>query len=373
MAEDTTTTDINQPEQPEPHDTQADDAAFAAAFDADESPAAPARREPEPDREPDRTAEPATGEQETDEPDPAHRDETAPEQQADDVQAQPATQQEQQAAEDSKALTIEQKAHGYDSMLGRLEAERARRREIEDRLARLEKPQQPARQQQPVPPTAAATAPREISPKDLPEDMVEGVKEFGKKYPQYAAVARQDSPDGARIRDLISNWSPDIAAMHAENLSLRSEMSASVAQVQQRLTAQSVSTHNEQILQRSPDLAAVATVVDGKIVPVAEKQQAYTEYFNGLSSWLDEQPYKVASRYKQVLSPGNGGTAAQVAEVLQAYHDSHNPGASAPTHPTADTRALDAAAAVPSTPARVKPARVAKRGFDAGWDEAPDD
>ena len=130
----------------------------------------------------------------------------------------PAPDDDDGAAEEGKGkkksnkeeLSLEQRAHGYDSMLGRLEKERAEKARLEEELEALRSQASPS----PVTDTAKDDKAQPEGDKttfEIPEELKEDLGTIEKEEdPQLAALFREDSKDGARLRHVLEDFGTDM-------------------------------------------------------------------------------------------------------------------------------------------------------------------
>lgn len=247
-------------------------------------------------------------------------------------------------AADLEELT--RKAHGYDSMLGRLEAERAQRKALEAQLAQMRAPA----------PQPAAPASVEV-----PESIRAEMEELRQRDPRFAALALEDSAEGRRIRKGLEEYGVEYAADRADTVLLRREVDARLNAVQE--SAQSVSRESAMqafysaVGSRHADWVALATD--------PARASEHERYMAGVRAWAEGLSYSEGARMFQII---DRGTPAEVSWLLDRYKEFTTAGGSAPARSGAED-----ARAVPSRPGQPPSARRAsKDDFDAGWDEAPE-
>lgn len=236
---------------------------------------------------------------------------------------------------------LKRRAHGYDSMLGRLEQERSRVRSLEQQLEALKRQQQ-TMQQQPGPGTQPA---RDQQAKaDIPEDLREDVESFKAKFPSYAAMIEDSGDVGGHLRSLLADYGPEVAAIQARTFDLENRLTGSLQQVQQQATTSMAVAHQERILADNADLAEVASVgTDGSLRPAPGREQQFQEYFVGLENWIASRPYAEATRWMRIKE---SGTSAQVSELLKQYRESKQQPAQQPSdHQSSAARQARARAA----------------------------
>lgn len=268
-----------------------------AAPDADEPDAVPAGQDNQDPAEP-------TG------------DEPAPDSDEDPGQGDPDAPAGSDAPDGEAGIDLEElkkRAHGYDSMLGRLEQERNKVKSLEQQLASM---QQPPAQQSPAPAQDEGSAPS-ATLSDIPEDIREDVEAFQKSYPGYARMITDGGEVGKSLRHLLMDYGPEVAAIQARSVDLENRLMGSLQNVQQQTARVQALSHQERILSDNNDLAQVAEIGDnGQFRPMPGKEQQFREFFTGLNEWVQSRPYAEATRWLDIQKQG---TPAQVGELLNAY------------------------------------------------------
>lgn len=244
---------------------------------------------------------------------------------------------------------LRKKAHGYDSMFGRLESVRAENKALKERLAQLERAVA-------APPSQAA--PAEQPAVAVPEDIREDLEALTKRDPRLAALALEDSQDGARLRKALADYGVDYAEERADVVRLRRELDSKVAAVesttQQAVRTNAVQTFYATIGAKHPDWVSLATD--------PQRSHEHEQYMHAVRAWAEAKPYAEGARLFAIM---NQGTPTEVIELLDRYKSE--------TRTSTQTRrsGADDALAVPSRSAP-PPAgtRVGKDDFDAAFAEA---
>ena len=316
-----------------------DDGGFGSAFEDD----APVADDPSDGDAPAQTADADNAEGQ---PAAATNDEFSEEDSA-DADA-PAPNQAPQEGDDE----LRKKAHGYDSMLGRLQKEREERKRLEERLAQLEQAAtRPASAQQQKPTTTAA----------IPDEIKEDFEELSKENPRIAALLAEDTPDAKRLRSALAEYGREYVEEKAEMLLTRRELEAKIATVEshQRLTAQEQAQRAffSEIGSKHPDFVAIYGTPE------------HQTYMAGVTQWAEDKPYSEAVKLFNVIE---NGTPAQIVALLDQYKsETQQGGQPVRQQPQRDPRAA-AAAAVPARPSPMPRESGPKDSFDAGWDMVPD-
>ena len=324
-----------------------DDGGFGAAFEDD----APA---PDEQSNGDAPAQPAAAE--NDEGQPAAND-NGDEFETED--AQPAPEQAPQGGEQAPAAgedeELRKKAHGYDSMLGRLQKEREERKRLEDRLAQLEQlaGRQAAQPQQAAPASTKAA--------EIPDEIKDDFDSLSKENPRVAALLTEDTPEAKRLRSALAEYGREYVEEKAEVLLTRRELEAKIATVEshQRLTAQEQAQRAffSEIGAKHPDFVAVYGTPE------------HQTYMAGVSTWVDSKPYSEAVKLVKVIEQG---TPAEIVALLDKYKSETQQGGQATRQQTQRDPRAAAAAAVPARPSPMPRQTGPKDSFDAGWDMVPD-
>lgn len=251
-------------------------------------------------------------------------------------------------------MSLEDKAHGYDSMFGRLEKERSEKEQLKFEIERLR-----SQAAQPSMAPAPVEEPKADVPEfELPEELQEDYSTIEKEDPQIAALFKEDSRDGKKLRKILSDYGPDVASIQAGAIQVSrnaGETSKSVVQsFEQKQAEQAVEDHLNHIYSALPDYKTLTT----DPARATESQQ----YHQALREWIGEQPHKEAVRYEYAIDQGS---PEQVVELLSAFNEAQNKGEKKPNVKDA----ANAAMTVPSKPAPMPKSKGAKDDFDAGWED----
>lgn len=290
---------------------------------------------------------------------------------------------------------LRRKAHGYDSMFGRLNKEREERKRLEARLARLEGGQTGERQTPPSgqtgPQQQAAGSAEESGRIEIPEEIRDDVTEFGRRYPDYSRLMEEDSERGQALRDLLQEYGPDIASVKAENMANQERIDGLEAERQQS----AVQAYWDRIGQEHPEVAeAFAQLEDDP-----SQAQAFVQ---ALNDWIETKPFREAQYLMEVRDGADAEAAAQMVSTFKSETgwSLEGPQESSPSPDSGsgskqqtgresrsesgpgnqagrkrkqkETSASDpaAAAAVPSRSTPPPQPRAGADDFDAAWEEA---
>lgn len=386
-------------------DQQAD-SGLDPSFEPDPSghPSGPDQSPPEgdPDKEApqDPQSQPATPDQES-----SHDQQSGQKQPQGDVSSSPDTSSQtesdqksssqQGAAKDDPAQLsaqelseLQRKARGYDSMLGRLQKEQRERQALEQRLAKLEgrspdqssAPGQQSSPEQNQEGTQAAKA-------DIPAELKDDLAEFQAKYADFASMIEENSDRGQTLRNLLSEYGPDMAAVKAESIMVQERLN----QQEQAKKEQEVQGYWQRIASDHQDVAQAFqlhfTQVDS--TPVQEFSQA-------LNEWIESKPKREADRLIEIRDGQDADAAVQLISEFkretgwgQSGWQGHEEPPAAPADPPQQNAVQDpnqqqaspsspggpqsdpdAAAAVPSRPSPPPVSRPSKDDFDGAWEEA---
>ncbi|MFA7188656.1 MAG: hypothetical protein WC117_01060 [Sphaerochaetaceae bacterium] len=266
--------------------------------------------------------------------------------------------------EDDDLEDLRKRAHGYDSMKGRLNKTQEQVRTLQERIDAMSS--QP-RQSAPVPPTPVAP---EQSPSIavIPDEIKDDVHAFQKSYPAYARMIEDGGAVGSSLRALVADYGPEVAAIKAQSIALESRMNASIQALQQGQTKTAIRSHSEKILESQKTLAEIATVGDdGILKPVTGKEAAYGSYFKGLDTWMRSLPFEEATHWMEVKK---SGSTHEVNQLLHAY-DSQSQAPSAKQPQGGQSRAAKAAAAgaIPNRGASLPKTSQAPDDFDGTFSQ----
>lgn len=317
-------------------------AAFVDAMQEDdgvqEPPAEAAPEDPTVDEPAPAEGDPASGDQAPADDQPAE----LPPANADDPA--PADVPPADAAPDDDIEQLKTKAHGYDSMFGRLDQVRRENDQLKQRLAQLE---QATRQQSQISQPQQQAQPQPAA--QIPEEIREEVGEFQRQYPQFANLVTDQGQEGQSLRKLLTEYGPEVAAIQADSVVTRHQLQQQVQQVQQSVqqdrASQLVEQKRSEVLGNHPELAAVADIgPDGSLYARQGKEQELQGYLQGVDSWIRSLPYGEAEGWMRVQQQGS---PAEVHQLLTAYHNRSNQQPAPRQDPNRSARAA-AAGAVPS-------------------------
>lgn len=214
---------------------------------------------------------------------------------------------------------------------------------------------------------------------EIPEDIKEEAEAFSKDYPDMAPLLRYPGREGEKLRKLLAEYGPDVAAIHGQGVMQQYRMHQTEQQMAHRLS------QAEQAAQHSREEALRQVETDRKQRHYAEignshpevqwmsdpqKKQNYAQFRHELDEWVMDRPLREAQYIQQVLAQG---TAPDVIKVLDLFKQS----GSAPQQQQPDRRneerdtMASAAAAVPGRRAAGPRPGGSSRGSDFGsaWDE----
>lgn len=223
----------------------------------------------------------------------------------------PPAQDQEDAPPSDDVDELRRKAHGYDSMLGRLERERREKQELEARLYALEHQTPPA-----------PAAPVELSD-DVRADM-DVIRGFD---PALADLVAEASPSGDRLRKALEKFGVETTMTMAET----ERLSRSVQQVTQmeqarsaQMQTQAMLHHYSTLFEAAPTVGALLTIDRNtlQLVPVPGREAEAEKYFSGLDAWVENLPYKQAVQVQQIRQ---SGSARDVAAVLKDYEQATMP------------------------------------------------
>ncbi|BDQ36307.1 hypothetical protein SYK_06670 [Pseudodesulfovibrio nedwellii] len=289
--------------------------------------------------------------------DDADDSDDAPEADAANADGELAPDQEGKAAE--KELSTEEKAHGYDSMFGRLEKERNEKAQLRDELEALRS--QPAAP--PVAPDPAPAVPVQQAASDfeVPDELKDDLAAVEKEDPQLAALFKEDTTDGKRLRGVLEDYGSDMALIQASTVQTARDAAAQVSEqgevINQTVQQSANEAHN----------AAVYAAVDGyeDLATNPDRALESQQYHQDLRTWVGEQPYATATEKFAVIEKG---TPAQVASLINEFNATRETQATPPVDEKTKA-AANAALAVDSKPGPLPKSKGSKDDFDAGWDE----
>lgn len=256
-----------------------------------------------------------------------------------------------------KDLSVEEKAHRHDSMLGRLKKEREEKEAALQELEEIKKSKAPGA---PAGPGTEATPPPAPAAKIEDENLAQLVDNFAAKHPDLAAMVREDSPDGKRLRKRLEDYGEELTLDAAENIALRRQMAskgeedkAAREQWAEDQKTAARNAHRAEIYRVHPDVAKIKA--DGKLNAVFDAE---------LTSWIEELPYQQGKKWAFISEHGD---ASQVIEMLNKFKEHL-----AAKKAAAESEA-DAAEGVPSQGApapKPKPGKADPNDYSGGMAEA---
>ncbi|OEU70159.1 MAG: hypothetical protein BA863_00935 [Desulfovibrio sp. S3730MH75] len=255
--------------------------------------------------------------------------------------------------DDSAELSLEKKAHGYDSMLGRLEKERTEKATLQTELETL-------RAQQIVTPVEdlapANQEQQEVGSFEIPEELQGDLDEIGKEDPQLVALFEEDSVEGKRLRAVLDDYGPDMAAIQAASLLAARQVGEQGQEIKSTVEKNETEAHVSQIYSEVPDYKDMTTNPN--------RAQESVEYHKHLREWVSEQPYNVAANHFNAIEQGS---PQEVAALLKEFNSAKGSASDPVSEKTRQD--ADAALAVQSKNTPLPKSKGSKDDFDAGFDE----
>lgn len=285
---------------------------------------------------------------------------------------QPADPQAAAAAEDTEppapggpgedpAAELQRKAHGYDSMKGRLE-------KAQRELAELRRQQVTAPAPDPAPAAPPVPQTRTAAEYGLSPEIQGDLDAIRHDSPELAALILEDSKDGVLLRRRLTEAGREsaedkaeaILARRAATIALEAARNAPVA-AERRATelAHSISIEQEweRLRERHPDFYEL------RMNPARAADNAV--FVGKIDEWISAKPYRDAAPLAAIRA---NGTPTEIAGLLDQYKQetSGSGGGGAPEKPTAARRD----AAIHAVPSRAAPLRDTppKDDFDAGFE-----
>lgn len=205
-----------------------------------------------------------------------------------------------------------------------------------------------------VPARPEPEAPKSIA--EVPEHIQDELEVLRKLNPDAAALALEDSAEGAAIRARLENYGADIASDKAEAVIFqrKQQEEATSARVQQEIAAvQAHNRHFSSVLQKDhPDLFSLTS-------DPARRAEA-AKFMQDVNEWIAAKPYAEAQPLMQIATGGRD--PVQVSALISQFkRERGERGGQVVKDPTA-------ALAVPGRGAPVAPSGIGdKDDFDAGW------
>lgn len=320
---------------------------------------------------------------------------------------EPSGQQGADGATDAELEALKKQAHGYDSMKGRLDREQEElrrkaeqyeqvkaelrrtqeeRRRMDEELARMQgarpAPQQEghgARQNQPGQPGHQGQTAAPLPMAEIPEEIKEEADAFAKDYPDLTPLLRYPGREGEKLRKLLSEYGPDVAAIHGQAVMAQYQLAQSERKMSERLSQAEMAAQQarqEALQQIEQDRKTKHYAEIGSRHPEVQwiadpnRKQDYAAFRKQLDDWVMDRPYREAQHIQHVLAQG---TAPEVVALLDTFKQSLKPAQAANGNGAEDrARLAQAAAAVPTRPGVPKPGNAPppRDDFSAAWQEA---
>lgn len=207
-------------------------------------------------------------------------------------------------------------------------------------------------------PTSREPASSAVKTVEAPEGIADELETLKKLNPAAAALALEDSPEGASIRARLEQYGAELAQDRAERVLWQREQDQQREQAEIHRMTQAREAHNAAFmstLQRDhPDYMAMLN-------DPARRAEA-AQYQQDVFGWIASKPYSEAAQLMEIARSGRD--PAQVSALLTQFKSERG---EKPKRPD-PTGAL----AVPGRGAPVAPAGVGdKDNFDAGWNLNP--
>lgn len=256
---------------------------------------------------------------------------------------------------------LQRRAHGYDSMKGRLEKAQKELAELRRQLATAPAPD-------PAPAAPPAPQTRTAAEYGLSPEIQSDLDAIRHDNPELAALILEDSKDGVLLRRRLTEMGREsaedkaeaILARRAATIALEAARNAPVA-AERRATelAHSISIEQEweRLRERHPDFYEL------RMNPARAADNA--AFVGKVDAWINAKPYGEAAPLAAIRA---NGTPTEIAGLLDQYKQetSGNGGGGAPERASATRRE----AAIHAVPSRTAPVRDTppKDDFDAGFD-----
>lgn len=200
--------------------------------------------------------------------------------------------------------------------------------------------------------------PAPVKTVEVPAEIADELETLKTLNPQAAALALEDTPEGASVRARLEQYGAEIAQDRAEQVLYQRQQAQAQREVEAARFEQARDAHNAAFKARierdHPEYAAMLTD-PGRKAEAAKYQQ---DVFH----WIAAKPYAEAAELMRIARQGRD--PAQVSALLTRFERERRNGRNQPD-PTG-------ALAVPGRGAPVAPAGVGdKDDFDAGWNANP--
>ncbi len=244
--------------------------------------------------------------------------------------------------------TLKKKAHGYESMLGRLQREQEERRKLEQRLAQIEAGRQHPADQGQARPQPPAQGGQGVT--DIPPEIKEDVALFEKDFPEYSKLIHESGPDGERLRKRLKDVGPEVTAAMAEGISARRIADERFARLEQDKIQERAAVERQQAADYQDRLLGEVPREYAELRTSEEKAAELEKYHRDLREWVENKPYREARQlewtFKECKDPRTVAAALkQFQNETRYFGEPEKPD----TRPRKETvQAAAQAAAVPS-------------------------
>jgi hypothetical protein len=301
---------------------------------------------------------------------------------------------------------LRKKAHGYQSMLGRLQAEQRARKAEREELARMRDEMarmrghapapganqgyqgqqpvqgQPQQQGQQQAHQQAQQAREPLPMAEISDDIKDEAENFTKDYPDLVPLLRYPGREGEKLRKLLAEYGPDVAALHGQNVMSQYRLAQTERQMGQRLSQAEMAAKQarqealQQIEQdrKAKHYAEIATHhPEVQWMSDPQRRNNYAAFRRDLNEWVLDRPQREARHIEQVLA---SGSAPDIVTLLNEYkRDRQGRQAGKDNGQNRSNqereRMAQAAAAVPGRPGIPKAGHAPPQDdFQAAWQEA---
>ncbi|MDR1685217.1 MAG: hypothetical protein LBR82_02045 [Desulfovibrio sp.] len=204
----------------------------------------------------------------------------------------------------------------------------------------------PEQQEQPAPAPRPAV---QTAPVEIPAEMKDEFEALKRLSPEAAALAQEDSPEGAQVRDRLSEVGAISAQDRAEILMVERRQTLRM-QAEMHRAVEAQSRYMQELMQRD----------HAELLSMQEVEKAL--FMRDMRAWIEKKPYAQAKNMMYIFESGTD--PRQVSGLITQYKNERD-AASASRPKSSDATA---AFVVPSKGSPVNPAGIGdKDDFDAGF------
>lgn len=223
--------------------------------------------------------------------------ESSADESSDDTESAPTGGEEKEAVKADEEMPSKTQ---FDTLRGRLsESDRAR-----NALARQNEELKQALEAE----RTAKTAAKNRRPVEIGEDLAEDIKEFESRYPQLAAVVRDESFEGDEARRILAEYGADQAMIYARTVIVEKGAEAKEAKLRADFERKRIADHWGSIYEEVPEVESMT--------------ETEAEAFKSdLWGWIQDQPKAEREKLEPVFRGFEGIKPKHVINLYKSYFE----------------------------------------------------